>query len=474
LSPPRIDDLVASQPDRALSEVAPSRPLRPIERAATLATNQHEQTETPLQPRSEGASEPEWRSVSADQLRSPSLAGQPDVAADVPDPTAAANVGLVGPPQVSRAARGTEGYQVPEIYRLRVAPNRAQLAIQRGSTPKTEEAVRAALQWLADHQEPDGRWNPKKYGGGRETLEAGRDRLGAGGNAETGVTGLALLAFAAAGNTHLQGTHRETVRRGIQFLLVAQHSDGSLGGRGEMYEFMYCHGMATLALAELLGMSGDERLRQPVVRAVAYTLAGQDPEGGGWRYRAKEAGDTSQLGWQLMALKSAELAGIHVPEATWEGASRFLQSVSGGKQRGLASYRPGERMSRTMTAEALVCRQFLGLPPDSQAAREAASYLMEEMPGKGDANLYYWYYGTVAMYQLQGESWQQWTQALQRSLLDGQHQDGEFAGTWEPAGRWDGYGGRVYSTALATLCLEAYYRFMPLHAATALPGPALR
>jgi len=243
-----------------------------------------------------------------------------------------------------------------------------------------------------------------------------------------------------------------------------QGEDGNLGGDGQLYEFMYCHGMATLALSELAGMTGDEKLRRPLARAVSYTLAAQDPNGGGWRYRAREAGDTSQFGWQIMALKSASMAGIDIPQRTWQGASRFLESVSGGRHQGLASYRPGEEFTRPMTAEALACRLFLGLSSDSATAREAGDHLLKDLPGEGNANLYYWYYGSIAMYQLQGDYWKRWSGAMRQTLLASQRTSGELAGSWDPTTRWDGYGGRVYSTALATLCLEAHYRFLPLNA----------
>src|SRR4030042_3969140 len=97
---------------------------------------------------------------------------------------------------------------------------------------------------------------------------------------------------------------------------------------------MYCHGMAALAISELAGRTGDPRLKEPLGRAIASPLAAQDPAGGGWRYRPREAGDTSQLGWQLMALKSAELAGIPIPDRTRQGIVRYLQSVSSGKYGG--------------------------------------------------------------------------------------------------------------------------------------------
>jgi len=358
---------------------------------------------------------------------------------------------------------------LPNIYRLRVAPDRSRQAQQRGATRASEAAVAAALKWLAENQMPDGRWDAGDHGAGREQKVAGRDRQNAGIEADTATTALSLLAFLASGHTHLKGPYRENVRRGLEFLLRAQAEDGNLSGRATAYAKMYCHSMAAFAMSEAYGMSGDSRLQQPVRRAIAYTLAAQSPADGGWRYRPGDPGDTSQAGWQLMALKSAELAGIPMPTENRNRLILFLRSVSSGKHGGLASYRSGQPVTRPMTAEALACWQFLGMPREHPAGNEAGDYLLGELPGREKANLYYWYYGTLAMYQLQGAHWQRWNQALQTTLVSSQRREGPLGGTWDPDTVWGGYGGRVYSTALATLCLEVYYRFLPLYVQT---GPA--
>jgi hypothetical protein len=223
---------------------------------------------------------------------------------------------------------------------------------------------------------------------------------------------------------------------------------------------MYCHAMATFAMSEAFAMSRDVRLESAARKAVDFCIAAQHRPSGGWRYQSGEAGDTSQHGWQVMALKSAELAGIRIPDATREGMVRYLNSVSSGPHKGLASYRPGHAATRAMTAEALVCRQFLGMARTNPAADEAGDYLLAELPGKSEANLYYWYYATLGMYQLQGDHWQRWNEALQPALVLSQRDDGRMAGSWDPDAVWGAYGGRVFSTALSTLCLEVYYRYL--------------
>ena len=381
---------------------------------------------------------------------------------------------MVGPPAVGQKRARQKSQEVPRAYRLRVAPNRSEVARRYGATDETEAAVRAALKWLADNQERDGRWNPARHQAGKEQRVLGRDRIGAGAQAETGISALALLAFLASGHTHEEGLYQENVQRGLDFLLRVQGSDGNLGGRASTYAFMYCHAMATFAVSEAYGMTADKRLEGPVRRAVMYTVTAQNPTTGGWRYHVGDEGDTSLLGWQLMALKSADLAGIPMPAHTRQGAIRYLESVSSGRFGGLAAYRPVEPASQPMTAEALACRHFLGIPPNPRAANEAAHYLLSEMPGDGEPNFYYWYYATLGLYQTQGTAWDTWNESLQRELLAKQRDSGNVAGSWDPETVWGGYGGRVYTTALATLCLEVYYRFMPLYVQAAATSRVLR
>lgn len=366
----------------------------------------------------------------------------------------------------------------PEIYADRFSPNRAATAQSRGGSPEAEASVQAALKWLAANQSEDGRWEAAKFGAGRETKTLNHDRQGAGARADSGVTGLALLAFLGAGNTHLEGEYAKTVQRGLEYLLSIQAHDGNLAGRAETYAFMYSHGMAALALSEAYAMTRDSRLEPALRAAIHYTLSAQLPVTGGWRYRAKESsaelGDTSQLGWQLMALKSAELAGIEMPQRTRDGIVRFLRSVSSGRHGGIASYRPGEAPSRAMTAEALVCRQFMGMARENPASDEAGNYLLGDMPRPDRINLYYWYYGTLGMYQLQGSHWERWNNAMQATLVSRQVRSGSLAGSWDPDCLWGGYGGRVYSTAMSALCLEVYYRYLPIYRTATVDGPVQR
>ena len=360
-------------------------------------------------------------------------------------------------------------------YALRNAPGRLGLIAGQGGNAKTEAAVESALRWLAAAQARDGRWDAVAHGGGQEELVLGQNRGGAGRGADTGVTALALLAFLGAGHSHVQGEYQDNVRRGLDFLLRSQATDGSIFGDATIYAQMYCHSMATFALAEAEAVTRDRRLEAAVTKAVNFSLAAQNTTTGGWRYRAGDTGDTSQLGWQIMALASAERAGIKVPEQTWDRVERFLQTVRRGTNGGLASYRPDSPVSTSMTAEALYCRLILeqtnGLTLAEPAASEATTQLLGLPPTDERVNLYYWYYATLALHHRQNSSdaakaaWRTWNDGMTAALTKTQSTSGDNAGSWESNTIWGGYGGRVYTTAMAAMCLEVYYRYAPA------PGP---
>jgi len=352
------------------------------------------------------------------------------------------------------------GAPLPDAYRLRVDDQRTAVALQHGGDEQTEAAVDMALRWLARGQSEGGRWDASRHGAGAETEVAGHHRSGAGAHADSGITGLVLLTFLAGGHTHLEGTYRTNVQNGLEYLLRIQAADGNLAGDAQTYAAMYCHGMASLALGEAYAMTGDPRIKPYLEKAIRFTIRSQH-SGGGWRYRPGDRGDMSQFGWQLMALRSAQLSGIRVPDATHDRMQRFIRSVSLGASGGLASYRPGERAKPSMTAEALVCRLLSGSPSDDPAVDEAADYILKHLPGEEKPNLYYWYYATIGLHQLQDDRWQEWNDALKVRLLNSQRTTTGLAGSWNPDSVWGPYGGRFYSTALATLSLEAYYRFLP-------------
>ena len=387
----------------------------------------------------------------------------------------------VQPGSVSAPRRRRE-LSLPATYRLRTLSQRRLAAQKFGGTEASERAVETSLAWLAQHQHQDGYWDSDGFSvhcrgaqrcqdpGGRglhgDPSRPDADRR-AGLHADAGITALSLLAFLGAGYTHEEGLYADEISRAVRWLIQQQERDGFLGSQATRYARNYCHAMATYALAEAYGMQTDKtqnpKLKTAVSRAVAYIISQQHPETGGWRYVKGQEGDMSMFGWQLMALKSAEIAGLSMPERVKDLMFHFVNSRSTGRFKGLASYRPEEEVTPTMTAEALFSKQMLGIERDHPASREAVRYISRQRPKLSETNLYYWYYGTLAMYQYGGEEWQEWNGSLRNLLVATQRQDGHAKGSWDPRGPWGTYGGRLYSTALSTLCLEVYYRFLPLY-----------
>ena len=386
-----------------------------------------------------------------------------------------------------------KGALTTDTYKFRNPRQRKKVALKHGATQDSEQAVELSLQWLARHQHPEGYWDADGFdsqcplrdrcwgpaGRGNPTevdrVNSPHDRVAletAGQQADTGLTALVVLTFLGAGYTQEEGQYADQIDRALRWMIRQQQSDGYMGGKASHYEKMYCHGMATYALGEACGMitnseQNDPQLRRALGKAVRYIIAMQNPRDGGWRYLngnlANQESDMSMFGWQLMALKSAEIAGIPIPEKTRSGLDLFLIKISQGKQKGLASYRQGEKPKPSMTAEALFCRQVLGMRRDTPASQEAIEFLNQFPPKPETQDLYHWYYGTLATYQYGGEPWEKWNDRLRDTLVATQLKTGHSAGSWDPRDNWSRHGGRLYSTALSTMCLEVYYRFLPLY-----------
>ncbi len=374
------------------------------------------------------------------------------------------------------------GSSSPAQYQLRSKEQRGQALQQFGGTNESEAAVDLALKWLASIQEAQGFWDGDAYGAGKVDFEGGINREFAGRDADTGLTALSVLAFLGKQNTLEEGDYSANVTKALHWLVDQQKKnsegvEGYLGGNAAEIAGTYSHAIATFAIAEAYAMTKDqtksEFLLEPLQKAVRYTLLCQLDDGG-WRYKRGQpgGGDMSIFGWQLMSLKSAQAAGLEIPLATRQKMNQFLQQRGLGKSGGLAAYRAKERPSVAMTAEALFCKQMLGLPREHPSCNEAVNFLLANPPNRQTLNLYTWYYSTLAMFQYGGKEWDRWNVPLRDLLIAEQVIAGPYAGSWEPRDQWGGYGGRIYSTAFAALTLEVYYRYLPLYRTTAPPTTA--
>ncbi|MFH1969463.1 MAG: prenyltransferase/squalene oxidase repeat-containing protein [Verrucomicrobiota bacterium] len=348
---------------------------------------------------------------------------------------------------------------VPEkaIYKMRKPEKRRQFIKELGGTAQTEEAVEQALAWLSRAQSDDGRWDIDAFKTLNECGGAGNMA-----NEDVGLTGLVLLAYLGAGYTHLDGAYQETVRKGLDWLLNGEKEDGDIRGAGQMYG----QAMATTALCESYSLTGDERLLAPTQRAVKFILNSQTPESG-WRYMSRNDSDTSVTGWQILALKSAQIAGFAVPDQTFKWMDLWLDKVRQGNDGGLYSYKPGHVVTPVMTAEGAFCQLFMGEQASARAQAESVAFIMQNLPvwnpESRSVHIYYWYYATLTMYLSGAKEFEAWNSALTKALLQGHSTSGPAAGSWDPVCMLGSRGGRVYSTAVGALCLEVYYRFLPLY-----------
>jgi hypothetical protein len=344
-------------------------------------------------------------------------------------------------------------------------------------TPQIDSSVLAALQWLKNHQSSDGHWS---CAGFDAMCKANRCDGAGDPTYDVGVTGLSLLAFLGAGETHVVGSCRDTVKNGLRYLRSVQDSEGCFGPRTSQH-FLYNHACASLAMVEAYGMTGSQFFKDPAQRSIAFILHARNPYLA-WRYSAPADGDndTSVTGWMVMALKSAKLSGLDAEKQPVADAISWVEKMTepefgrtGYQQRGGAPARTNEAMakfpaakSESLTAVGMTIRIFGGrdLKSDEMIGK-GADLLVKCLPkwdaDQGSIDFYYWYYGSLAMFQVGGERWKKWNESMKSALLAHQRLEKERDeyGSWDPLDPWSGEGGRVYSTALNCLTMEVYYRY---------------
>jgi hypothetical protein len=345
------------------------------------------------------------------------------------------------------------GGKNPDYFKLvrGSAVTRKQMLEAGGGTDASEAAVTLGLRWLVKNQFPDGSW---RLDGNFPDKGAQNDIAG---------TAFGLLPFLAAGKTHKAGKepnpYDKPVERGLMFLVRKQDKrSGNFGGG------MYGHGLATIAVCEAYGLTQDPLLRKSAQSAIGYIVSAQH-EAGGWRYAPRQAGDTSVSGWQIMALKSAVLAGIDVPELALKKAQRYLDSCVSATDEGYGYVGVGS--TPTMSAVGLLCRQYLQSwgPQNIRLIKGIDLHLKPNPPGQ-KKDIYYYYYATQVMHHFGGEAWKKWNDKMRDTLVNAQDGNPQSAqhGSWSSAGDLQGSaGGRLMITSLNLLTLEVYYRYLPLY-----------
>ncbi|MBL8722749.1 MAG: terpene cyclase/mutase family protein [Planctomycetes bacterium] len=345
------------------------------------------------------------------------------------------------------------------------------------------ESIDAGLKWLKDHQDEDGKWDTDQF---MKHDTEGEPCDGAGNPVhDIGVTGLALLAFLGDGSTMRSGPYKDVIKRGVLWLREQQDQNTGLFGMKSSHDFIYDHAIAAYAMCEAFGLSQYSQLKPVAQRGINYLESHRNPYSV-WRYEPRDNdNDTSVTGWCIMAYESGEYFGLEINKTALQNSAAWLDSVA--EANGRHGYtKAGEPSSRkttgdhatkfprekgeAMTAVALFCRYFMGQEEkEKPVIGKAADLILAKKPvwdvKAGTIDEYYWYYATYAMFQKGGRHWDEWKKSLEPAVVKSQRREKDkknFYGSWDPIGAWGEDGGRVYTTAILVLTLEAYYRYTKL------------
>ncbi len=327
----------------------------------------------------------------------------------------------------------------------------AALCAQQPRTEKqrdVDDAIVRALEFLAAEQNPSGSWTIQAYG------------------ESTSGTSLAIMSFLAAGHLPGEGPYGETILKGVRWVIGSQHENGMLLAK-KSHGPMYCHGISTLMLAEVLGeldKDDADRCRKALEKAIALILAAQnvskgDRHQGGWRYEpSSNDSDLSVTGWQLLALRAAKNIGCDVPAENIDQAVAYVKMCSLGGQGGFC-YQPNSGSTPTRTGTGILCLEICG---DHQAPETmtAADYLLNQ-PLRPHSPYYFYgvYYCTVGMFKVGGRYWDETRDSITDQLLASQNVDGSWNANF--GGERDM--GKIYCTSMAVLALGVEYQFLPIY-----------
>ena len=424
--PPSVDTLITMEPDQSPTPVAT--------------------VEDTLMPSSEPL-------PTDDPVYTPADPIDPDVEPDnfPDDPTTAEPAPPNEPGAIGPGAGHPEGRYGPRSH-----PGGGKGNNGKPIPPVVFPPVDSGLKWLADHQEADGHWDTKRWGGN--------------GDYDPGICGLALLAFAGCGHTERSGKYTRVVRKAIDWLASQQDTKGNFAP----HTTMYSHAIPTLALLEEAAMAPVPRTMAIAKKGLDYMISVQN-DYKAWRYWPKDNdNDMSVTAWCVMALKAAKVAGLDVSAGSWAGVKNFLDEVTepnygevGYASRPVrgATEQPYQRYS--MTACGMLCRLYMGVSREDRLIKNGTIILLENLPewnqpGIGAQFYYYWYYGALVAFQVEGELWKRWEDKMLKVIVPHQRmEEGDLKGSWDPAPstHFSQMGGRVYSTAMAVLTLSVYWRY---------------
>ena len=467
---------------RATSGAGTASTLQPApaagDRLAMLATRGQAITTARGRPAENAAGDAEeGLSVSLEQLRSSRSATELAEPAVRPAGPSLARIAAAALPADGRVRDVADAF-AGRLADRRMAAATAKVA-DREALIQADAMIERGLEFLARSQQADGRWSLTHAAG---STPADAPQL----TCDTAATGLALLSFLGAGHDHFAGPYRDVVRRGIEWLLAVQQPNGDLYLQADPLSnscgWLYSHAIATMALCEAVGMTGDPLVRPAAEKACQFITASQHISGG-WRYLPGTDSDLSVSGWMLVALRAGALAGIPVAPETFSGVQNFVERSASAVDPTRYTYNPRDSQQRQsplsvscMTAVGALMRLHTGVRAGDRLVARPADVLLADAPNYGSAknrrrDAYPWYYASQVLVHTGGERWDRWYRDLVDLLSEHQQRTGQAAGSWDPLGsqpdRWGHYGGRIYVTTLHLLALEVPARHLPTYSVAA-------
>ena len=300
-------------------------------------------------------------------------------------------------------------------------------------------AVDRGVAWLLARQATDGGWSVEDLGGRAEYVPA--------------VNGLALLALARAPSAGVE--LRLPLDSAVHFLVRTLDDEGRFGEACE--GTMYNQGIATLALLETYSVTRDDRLREPLDRALAFIRARQS-HAGGWGYSTDSDAvpNTSITAWQFQALLVADRLGWPGNRRLLRRALAWLSGTIGGDgyfgYERLQQYPEGPETLTMMGAQCLFAARRLDIPVDSALAERVMAG-MGRLADEKPRDYYGAYFYSSALWEADPESYGDAVAAARSTLAKHQHVAGDDTGNWLADDRWGSTGGQIYSTAMALLAL---------------------
>ncbi len=293
----------------------------------------------------------------------------------------------------------------------------------------------------------------------RRQIKSGPNRGGFGNSGpQSGVAvgSLGGLAMMCGGSAPAEGKYGMHVERCVEFVLKHVRRSGYIARTDNaVNENMYGHGFAMLFLAESYGMTQKTEIGEKLRRAVQLTVRCQNNDGG-WRYQpVKQDADLSVTVCQIMGLRAARDAGIHVPDETRSKCIEYVKN----SQNANGSFRytlRGGHATFAMTAAGVTSLYSAGIYEGDQVTK-ALNFLMGQKPsGAGSSGHYFYgqYYAVQAMWHAGGEYWNQWYPAIRDELLQRQQADGS----------WTSSHSGEYGTAMACIILQMPLNFLPVFA----------